>query len=79
MKFKLKGSIGVLVVTIFIIAIANSNFAIGDLTTATSIDLNSLDRGTHNVRASVQDAEGRLILDSKTTTFHILRHSVQHP
>lgn len=47
--------------------------------TATSIDLTSLDRGTHNVRAFVQDAKGRLILDSKTTTFHVLRHSIQHP
>lgn len=47
--------------------------------TATSVSLNNLDRGTHNVRAAVQDAEGRLILDSKTTTFHLLRHSVQHP
>lgn len=46
---------------------------------STSAKLNNLDRGTHSLRASVKDADGRIKTSSKTVTFHLLRHSIQHP
>ena len=39
--------------------------------------LSQLDRGTHTVRVSIKDENGKIIKSSKTVTFHLLRHSVQ--
>lgn len=40
--------------------------------------LSQLDRGTHTARISIRDENGKLLISSKTVTFHLLRHSVLH-
>lgn len=37
--------------------------------------LNNLDRGTHTLQASIEDINGKVLLNSDAITFHILRHS----
>ena len=39
-------------------------------------NLENIDRGTHQLRASVKDPDGHIVISSKSTTFHLLRHSV---
>jgi Domain of unknown function (DUF4124) len=36
-----------------------------------------LDRGSHQLRAVIKDADGRIQLSSQSVTFHLLRHSAQ--
>lgn len=38
--------------------------------------LENLDRGTHQLRASIIDQQGHILLSSRSTTFHILRQSI---
>lgn len=38
-------------------------------------NLENIDRGTHQLRASVKDADGHILISSKSTTFHLLRYS----
>ena len=45
---------------------------------ALTFTLSQLDRGTHTVRISIRDENGKLTISSKTVTFHLLRHSVLH-
>lgn len=47
--------------------------------TANSFNLVNIDRGTHQLRVAVVDASGRQLIDSKSVTFHILRHSALQP
>ena len=44
----------------------------------TSFKLENIDRGTHQLRASVVDAQDRQQIATKTTTFHLQRFSAQH-
>ena len=46
---------------------------------ATSFSMSNLDRGTHQLRAVIKSRDGRILKSSATTSFHILRHSIQHP
>ncbi len=43
---------------------------------ATSFQLTSLDRGTHNLQLRVVDASGNTLITSKPTVFHLQRRSV---
>ena len=45
---------------------------------APTFALSELSRGTHTVRISVKDESGKILSSSKTTTFHLLRHSALH-
>ncbi len=40
---------------------------------STSFNLSNQDRGTHSVRVSVKDAEDRIVISTKTISFHMLR------
>ncbi len=44
---------------------------------ATAKAFSGLDRGSHQLRAAVKDADGRIQLSSSSVTFHLLRQSVQ--
>lgn len=44
-----------------------------------SVSLKSVDRGTHTTQATVKDQTGKVLGSSQPVTFHLLRHSVQHP
>ena len=44
---------------------------------ATAKAFSGLDRGSHQLRAAVKDADGRIQLSSSSITFHLLRQSVQ--
>ena len=44
---------------------------------ATAKAFSGLDRGSHQLRAAVKDADGRIALSSSSVTFHLLRQSVQ--
>ncbi len=46
---------------------------------ATSKMFTNIDRGTHQIRAVVKDGEGRILISSKSVTFHLLRQSVIKP
>lgn len=41
-----------------------------------AFNLKNIDRGTHQLRASVKDSEGHILISSKSTTFHLLRPSI---
>lgn len=43
---------------------------------STTIKLENIDRGTHQLRVAVVDADGRQLIDSRSVTFHLLRYSV---
>lgn len=43
---------------------------------STAKAFSSLDRGSHQVRAAIKDAGGRILLSSASVTFHLLRQSV---
>lgn len=43
---------------------------------SSTISLTNLDRGTHTISAIVVDKKGKKLIQSSTTTFHLLRHSV---
>lgn len=45
----------------------------------TSVNLQNIDRGTHIARATVKDQSGKVYIASEPVTFHLLRHSIQHP
>ena len=47
--------------------------------TANTFRLDNIDRGTHQLRVAVVDADGRQLIDSKSVTFHLLRHSLLQP
>lgn len=47
--------------------------------TANIFNLGNIDRGTHQLRVAVVDATGHQLIDSKSVTFHMLRHSVLMP
>ena len=44
--------------------------------TGNTFNLENIDRGTHQVRASVRDPDGHIVISSKSTTFHLQRQSV---
>ena len=46
---------------------------------STTFQLENLDRGTHQLRAAVVDADGRQQISSKSVKFHMLRQSVLQP
>lgn len=46
---------------------------------STSFQLENLDRGTHQLRAAVVDANSRQLIGSKSVSFHLHRHSILHP
>ena len=47
--------------------------------TTSTFKMDNIDRGTHQLRVAVVDADGRQLIDSKSVTFHLLRYSVlQH-
>ncbi len=46
---------------------------------AMSVDLENVARGTHTLQARVIARNGKTIMSSEPVTFHLLRHSVQHP
>ena len=48
-----------------------------ELGNATSKSFTSLDRGTHQLRAVIKSSDGRILLSSKSVTFHLLRQSVR--
>ena len=39
-------------------------------------NLKNIDRGTHELRVAVLDADGHQLIDSKSVSFHMLRYSV---
>lgn len=49
-----------------------------DSTTST-FSLTNLDRGTHQLRVAVRDADGKILLSSNSVTFHLQRASVMRP
>ncbi len=44
---------------------------------STAKAFHSLDRGSHQLRAAIKDANGRILLSSESITFHLQRHSVR--
>jgi len=46
---------------------------------STAKAFNNLDRGSHQLRAAIKDANDRILLSSRSVTFHLLRHSVINP
>lgn len=50
-----------------------------DLGVATSKIYTNIDRGSHQIRAVVKDDQGRILISSKSVTFHLLRQSVIKP
>lgn len=44
---------------------------------STAKAFSGLDRGSHQVRAAIKDAAGRILLSSQSITFHLLRQSLQ--
>lgn len=44
--------------------------------TGSAFNLENIDRGTHQLRASVKDPNGHILISSKSTTFHLQRQSV---
>ena len=44
--------------------------------TGIAFSLENIDRGTHQLRASIKDPDGHILISSKSTTFHLLRQSV---
>ena len=42
---------------------------------STMFKLDNVDRGTHQLRVAVLDANGRQLIDSKSVSFHMLRYS----
>lgn len=47
--------------------------------TSSSFSLTNLDRGTHQLRVAVRDADGKILLSSTSITFHLQRASVMRP
>lgn len=45
---------------------------------SSSLQLENLDRGTHNVQVQVVDASGQVIASSRPVTFHLQRVSILH-
>jgi hypothetical protein len=45
----------------------------------TKVQLENVDRGTHNLKARIIDAEGEVLIESGETTFHLHRQSVNFP
>lgn len=45
----------------------------------TTFTLENLDRGTHSLSASIATASDKVLIESETITFTLLRHSSQHP
>ena len=43
-----------------------------------TFSLSELNRGTHTARISIKDESGKILISSKTTTFHLQRHSALH-
>lgn len=41
-----------------------------------AFNLENIDRGTHQIRASVKDQDGHIVISSKSTTFYLHRQSV---
>jgi len=48
---------------------------IADNLAATSITLTNVDRGTHQIQASIKSDEGSILIDSPPVTFHMRRFS----
>ncbi|NKB36595.1 MAG: DUF4124 domain-containing protein [Gammaproteobacteria bacterium] len=46
---------------------------------ATSKTFTNVDRGSHQLRAAVKNAEGRILISSKSVTFHLQRQSLNRP
>lgn len=46
---------------------------------STSVSLENVDRGSHSLQARVVGADGQTWVSSESVTFHLQRHSVQHP
>lgn len=46
---------------------------------STTIALENLDRGTHQLQAVVKGPDGQARMNSEPVTFHLLRHSEAHP
>ena len=38
--------------------------------------LNNIDRGSHSLQAEIVDADGKVIISSETTTFHLMRYRI---
>jgi len=51
----------------------------GAATSASSIELRNLDRGTHSLQVQVVDSSGSVLFAGARSTFHLLRHSRLHP
>ena len=47
-----------------------------NLGNSTGKSFTGLDRGTHQLRAVIKSSDGRILLSSKSVTFHLLRQSV---
>ena len=46
---------------------------------SSSVALQNIDRGTHQLSAQIVDANGKVLITSDTTQFHVLRASVNRP
>jgi len=46
---------------------------------STSVSMKNVDRGTHTLRARVIGRDGKTLASSDPVTFHLQRHSIQHP
>ncbi len=44
-----------------------------------SLELANLERGTHFVRASILDQNGKPVISSQQTSFHVRQNSIQNP
>ena len=44
----------------------------------TTFNLENIDRGTHQLRVSIQNSDGRILISSTSTTFHLQRQSILH-
>jgi hypothetical protein len=50
----------------------------GPLTTSTTINIDSLVRGEHSIKAQVLDSENNIIGQSNNITIYVKRHSIKH-
>ena len=50
----------------------------GTAQTASAIPLTGIERGEHQLQLQIVDADGSILFEGETSTFHLLRHSILH-
>ena len=51
----------------------------GTAQTSSAFPLTGVERGEHQLQVQIVDADGSIVFEGETSTFHLLRHSILHP